>query len=241
METVLHALAACRDLLGGGIVALPASLFLFGVLASPLHCGGMCGPFVLGQVAADARATAGAGEWRRLAGAALLPYHAGRLVTYAGLGALAGALAQPLDRWAEGALASAALLFLGAILMLAQALGLALPGASAGAGPLARLARPFATARTSGHRLALGLLLGFLPCGLVYAALAVAAGSGSATGGAVVMAAFGAGTVPALVAVGWGGALLGRRWRDGARRIAAPLIAANALIVLALAAARLTS
>ena len=51
----------------------------------------MCGPFVLGQVMADARRpTASYGEWRRLAGASLAPYHLGRLTTYTVLGAVAG-------------------------------------------------------------------------------------------------------------------------------------------------------
>ena len=73
MEFAFHALAACRDGiadLAGTPFGLPASLFLAGLGGSALHCVGMCGPFVLGQVTADTEGIgrgAGYGEWRRLA------------------------------------------------------------------------------------------------------------------------------------------------------------------------------
>ena len=51
-------------------------------------------------------------------------------------------------------------------------------------------------------RVALGAIWGWLPCGLVYAALAGAAVVGSAAGGALYMLCFGLGTLPAVVATG---------------------------------------
>jgi sulfite exporter TauE/SafE len=56
--------------------------------------------------------------------------------------------------------------------------------------------------RSPGAKLALGVAMGFLPCGLLYAALLKAMASGSAAGGALSMAAFGAGTAGALLAIG---------------------------------------
>ena len=53
------------------------------------------------------------------------------------------------------------------------------------------------------------------------------------------MAAFAAGTMPALVAVAWGGVLLRRRWQGVARWTAVPLLVFNATLMLALAGARL--
>jgi len=96
MEFVFQAIAACRDGLAHVVeppAGLALSLFLAGLGGSAIHCVGMCGPFVLGQVMADAAhvGPGGYGEWRRLAGAALAPYHLGRLTTYTGLGTLAGA------------------------------------------------------------------------------------------------------------------------------------------------------
>ena len=58
----------------------------------------------------------------------------------------------------------------------------------------------------------LGLSLSALPCGLLYGALVAAASAGSALAGALAMAAFALGTVPALVGVGLLGRFFGRRW-----------------------------
>jgi len=103
---------------GGGIVL---ALLVAGAAGSPMHCAPMCGGFVLGQVA-DGLARVPATrmcEWHRAATAALVPYHLGRLTTYAGLGAAAA--------WGGGALGRVAwlpgiLLLTGAGLFLAQAL-----------------------------------------------------------------------------------------------------------------------
>ena len=96
------------------------------------------------------------------------------------------------------------------------------------AGPLGRLARfPM-----SG--LPLGLALGFLPCGMVYAALAAAASAGPLLGGAA-MLGFGIGTVPALVAVAVLGTAAARRWQQATRAAAPWLLAANGVMLLALA------
>ena len=85
----------------------------------------------------------------------------------------------------------------------------------------------------------LGLLLSALPCGLLYAALAAAAGAGSALAGGLAMFAFVLGTVPALVAVGWGGLIMRRHLRTVAKWVSPPLLAGNALVMLALASQRL--
>ncbi len=49
-----------------------------------------------------------------------------------------------------------------------------------------------------------GFIWGWLPCGLVYTALTWAVVSGSSLNGALIMASFGLGTLPAMVAVGFG-------------------------------------
>jgi sulfite exporter TauE/SafE len=243
MEFVFQAIAACRDGLAH-VAEFPAglslSLFFAGLSGSTVHCVGMCGPFVLGQVMADAAhvGPGGYGEWRRLAGAALAPYHLGRLTTYTGLGAVAGAATALFASTAAFAWLSGVLLIAGAALMLAQAFGLALGAAAPQAGLIQRLAAPLTASDHPAARYALGVVLGFLPCGLIYGALGAAAGTGSMLQGALGMAAFSLGTLPALIAVGWGGVLLRRRWRGMARWIAAPLLVITALLMLALASQR---
>jgi sulfite exporter TauE/SafE len=243
MDGILHALASCRDGLaqfGAAPAGLAVSLFLAGLAGSTVHCVGMCGPFVLGQVAADAAApTAGYGEWRRLAGASLVPYHLGRLTTYTGLGALAGAATAVFAASRSFGWIAAALLVVGAAFMLLQAIGLAASVGSPLGSLLSRLAAPLLSSRQTWARYALGVVLGFLPCGLIYGALGAAAGTGSPALGATVMAAFALGTVPALIAVGWGGVLLRRRLQEVGRWVFAPLLVANAVLMLVLAGERL--
>jgi sulfite exporter TauE/SafE len=245
MDFALHAFAACRDGLAGVVMApaaLPASLFLAGLGGSALHCAGMCGPFVLGQVMADAQGigrSASYGEWRRLAGAALGPYHLGRLTTYVALGGVAGAAMSIIPAGESLGWLSASMLVLGAGLMLTQAAGLAFGTAAPQAPFVRRLAAPFTASRRPSARFALGLALGLLPCGLIYAALSAAAGTGSALQGALAMASFGLGTTPALIAVGWGGLMLRRRLGSTVRWVAAPLLLITSMLMLALAAQRL--
>ncbi len=72
---------------------------------------------------------------------------------------------------------------------------------------------------------ALGLLWGFLPCGLVYSALALSAASGSALAGGATMLAFGLGTLPAMLAVTLAGTAFTRRFSSlWTRRLAGLLM-----------------
>ena len=215
--------------------SLLASLFLAGLVGSTTHCVGMCGPFVLGQTVARLEAVPASelSEFRRLSGGALLPYHFGRATTYALLGALTAAFAGGLAALAQVRWLSAALLAVAALSFIAYAVrGLPLLRSAAGGGWWARQVAPLARplfARPIGWRgYLLGLVLGFIPCGLLYGALAAAAASGDAVAGAAAMLAFTAGTFPALLAVGLAGHVVGSRWRRIALRLAPTLMLLNA-------------
>lgn len=220
------------------IFSLAVPLFLAGLFGGVSHCVGMCGPFVLTQVGArlETMSATAFGGWARLRGAALAPYHLGRLTTYSALGAVAGGAGSLLLRATEMRWTLALLLLLGATLLAVQALGwhraVNLGGFEE---VLARVSRPLTSDPRGWRGYGLGVVLGFLPCGLIYGALAAAAGSGSAVTGATGMASFVLGTVPGLVALGWGGALLGARRREWLRRLARPLLLINALVLAALA------
>lgn len=243
MDLITELTALCRQGLNQFAwlpASLPISLFLAGLAGSLVHCVGMCGPFVLSQVIADTGPAGGRyGEWQRLTGAALTPYHLGRLTTYIALGAFVGAATAVFASTTGFARLSAVMLVLAAILMVLQAFGLALGAASPWSGLVSRLAGPLMLSSQPADRYALGLVLGFLPCGLLYGALAAAAGTGSAPDGALAMAAFGLGTLPALVGVGWLGLILRRRLQALTRWIAAPLLVANAAVLMMLASQRL--
>jgi len=236
MDAMMAALAMLcgPDQAARGVWLVPA-LLLAGLSGSVVHCTAMCGPFVLGQ-AADRMARLPAGrlcEAARLRSGLLLPYHAGRIATYAALGAAAGLLGSAR----MPAALPAVLMTLAGLAFLGLAVGRAQPRLLAGVMPalaggpaFSSLAGPIA--RFGG--LPLGLALGFLPCGMVYAALAASAAAGPLLGAAA-MLAFGLGTVPALMAVGVLGHAAARRWQ-GATRAAAPwLLGANGALLLALA------
>lgn len=230
-----QALAHCGQVLQaeGGVLG---ALFLAGLLGSVSHCVGMCGPFVLAQTGARLERVPAAGmtEWHRLAGAAAAPYHLGRATTYAALGALGGGLAgglatlPALRQLAASLLALAAGMFLLGALRQAGLLSGRGTGDGAAPGWIGRALGPLFAAPVGWRGFALGLGLGFLPCGLLYGALAAAASTGSALAGALGMAGFALGTVPALVATGLLGHLATRRFRAMAGVVVPGLMIVNA-------------
>lgn len=224
----------------GGVPALMGALFLAGLAGGVTHCAGKCAPFVLAQAAATADRAASGGALRRLAGAALMPYHAGRMLGYATLGALAGGAAGVVTQVSGVRFLLAALLAVAAVLMLGQAsarLAAWLPRVPAPrlAPSLERRLGRLLAAPTGWRGVGLGLMLSALPCGLLYGALAAAAAAGSALGGALGMASFVLGTVPALVGVALLGRLFGRRGGGALRVAGAVLFAVNGAVLAAMA------
>ena len=154
---------------------------LTGLVGSP-HCVGMCGGFAM------ACAT---GRDRGLA------WHVGRLSTYAFLGAIAGAFGAviPGPAWVAAAVSAALMVWFALVLGgVVREPPLRVPGVQ-------RLATRAAAESGTPWRFVFGVSTGFLPCGLVYAALAIPVASGSSLIGAACMVGFGLGTVPALAAV----------------------------------------
>jgi len=182
--------------------------FVAGVAGS-LHCLGMCGGFVclLGRDARGRTATL-----RRH-----LIYNVGRVTSYCFVGALVGELGMLLMGagtsgssivFAQRALAVGS----GALMVFFGLQFFGLFGAPRG--PVSTTAVQFVSGlrgllRAPGDAapLAAGVLNGFLPCPLVYAFAAQAAGCGSPTRGMLTMVAFGLGTFPMMLAVGAMGAL----------------------------------
>ncbi|MBM3570478.1 MAG: sulfite exporter TauE/SafE family protein [Alphaproteobacteria bacterium] len=221
-------LATCRTAIagvGGEASAVALVLGLAGLTGGFSHCALMCGPFVLAQVP---RAALGP-TLRRLGAATLWPYHLGRGTTYVALAALAAALVDLpwLRQAAPWLLAAAGAAFL---LRAGESLGWHGLGVDIGGSGLARLAGVVA-----GNRFLFGLVLGLLPCGLVYGALLAAAGLGSPTEAALAMAAFVLGTVPGLVLVGYAGIALERRYPRAARTAQTGLWAISGVALLAIA------
>jgi sulfite exporter TauE/SafE len=200
------------------MTALLAAVFLASLIGS-LHCAGMCGPFVAFATLhpKGARPKPGGSVTLQVA------YHGGRLAAYAALGAIAGQLGATLNLSAAwlgvsraAALAAGVLLLGFGIARILLLLGVRIPGlpgialvhraVSAGQAAAARLT-PLRRA------LSVGVLTALLPCGWLYAFVAVAAGTGQSLLGAAVLLVFWCGTVPILAGIGAGlGSIL---WRTG--------------------------
>jgi uncharacterized protein len=190
-------------------------MFMLGLLGTA-HCVGMCGPLIFAFPGRTGRL--GSQVW----------YHLGRVATYVAVGAILGGLGALLgqltgvDTMSDVAALQIWLRFFAAALL--GALGLIrlewlrephwfdrlnperIPG----------FKRALAGASDSRDRasfFALGLLMGFLPCGLSYGAFAQALGSNSALAGALLVLAFAVGTVPGLLLLGTGLSAFVRRYR----------------------------
>lgn len=205
---------------------LVVSALLMGVLGSA-HCVVMCGG-VVGMTCTAIPLQQRGRPASQLP--LLLAYNAGRIASYAAAGAAAGALGATIASFGLVEASQLGLRLAAGALMIAVGFHVAGPGRAlrwierAGA-PLWRRVAPLAKrlvpVTTPLRAMGLGLLWGWLPCGLVYAALGGAVTSGSAAGGAATMAAFGLGTLPMLLAMGSAAALVARVARTGWVRLAA--------------------
>ncbi len=179
-----------------------------GLLGGFGHCVGMCSPFVLFV----SRRYVPAGGGRRAVVAAQGWYTGGRVVTYAVLGAVAGALGGVVEL-AGGLLGvqRVASIVAGAALVVWAVVALSdlAPRLESGGAVFSRVAG-LLKGRVPGHPFVTGLFLGLLPCGLLYSALIAAVARGGALEGAAALMVFGLGTAPALLGLSVADELLAR-------------------------------
>lgn len=210
--------------------AVVVAAFTAGLMGG-LHCAAMCGGVAC--LLTRQQGTKGA-RWDFVAG-----YNIGRVASYMAAGVLAGAAGQA-GLLLRGSLPVQQVLMMAAGLTLCL-MALYLAGISPwmrtleGAGavlwrqvePLTRRVLPVSSVPRA---LGLGALWGWLPCGMVYAALLLAVSTGSAWNGAVVMLAFGLGTLPNMLLIsGFAGRLRQASKQRVVRLVAAVLLAAVGL------------
>lgn len=213
-----------------GLVLLAA--FASGLLGS-VHCAAMCG-----GIATSLSTGQRDGLWM-----AALP-NFGRVLGYALAGAIVGGLGGGLLGIARIPELGMAMRAMVGIVLVVAGLRLLdvrgrLPNFGGGAGtrlwhwlaPLRARAWP---ADTVGKRLALGMVWGWMPCGLSTTLLAAAWLQASPVHGALTMAAFGIGTLPMMIPLTWAGARVGHRLQRGGLRVAAgALVICAGLLTLA--------
>ena len=187
-----------------------AAAFLVGLLGG-VHCAGMCGGIV-GAFSLNSRVSALPQQ---------LGFNAGRIFSYMVAGTAAGMLGG-FSLLVNRVLPVQTALYLAANLLLVL-LGAHLAGwtsallrVEAAGAFMWRALQPVGLklmpAEGPARTLAMGMLWGWVPCGMVYSVLGFALASGSAPGGALVMLAFGLGTLPNLLAAGLAARRIGT-WR----------------------------
>jgi sulfite exporter TauE/SafE len=202
---------------------------IFGAAGS-LHCVGMCGPLVL-TIGRGLRRPSRAAQVRHA-----LAYHSGRVLTYVALGSMAGLVGETLSTWGLGR----ALAITAGLLLLLAALGSVVPrqlrGWSAPPAAFATHACVLAGRWSRLHPVAgpalAGAANGLLPCGLVYSALLTAAAMGTTASAVALMAGFGLGTIPALVALTMAATSPAFGIRTRLRRLTPVLLALTAAMLL---------
>ncbi len=213
---------------------LPLSMFFAGLVGGLGHCSFMCGPFVLSQT----------DSLTRMRDSLLIPYHAGRITTYALMAAfLSGVLNIAFLFLPIRGFVIAPMLILAGIIFLISAFPVAariFPWAAR-----IKVGVPYrilsgAVTKISGRKSALkqyslGLLLGFMPCGLVLSALLAASTAPSSFQAGLAMAAFGAGTMPALIATALGGRALQAKYPRAMKRVTQGMMVWSGLWLFALA------
>lgn len=211
--TALVSVAALTDGAGYGAV------FLIGLL-SGVHCIGMCGGIMLTQCGAPSQG------WR--AGGAAL-YNLGRVMSYAAMGALFGALGSAISY--DRAFRSMLFTMCGLLVVL---IGLRMWGVpllrriSAALHPAVSLPSSARGARA----LMVGLLTGLMPCGAMSAVWLMSAAAGSLARGAAYMLAFALGTVPAMLLFGSLGALIPKKYNKYIFKVSTVLIIALGLALM---------
>lgn len=193
---------ALPALLGGALIA--------GAL-SGAHCATMCGGIagaLQGQAPVTLHRSRRAALWHGLATA--LPHNIGRIASYTLIGLIAGAAGSGWIQFQDSAWLRQALFGVANVLLIALGLSLMFRRQLANAaerigGHVWQRIRPPAARlmanATPTKRLLLGFLWGAMPCALIYAMLLSALASGSAAHGAMLMLAFGLGTLPNLLAI----------------------------------------
>jgi len=217
------------------VSALVAAVFVASLLGS-LHCAGMCGAFLAFAVGIDAPVDAKARAGLHAA------YHLGRLVTYCGLGAAAGAAGAAFDgvgtlmgvqRVAVMVAGSSMVVF--GVLAVLRLNGVRLPRAPVPrfmGSALQRVFRAVSGRPPLARALVTGLATTLLPCGWLWAFVITSAGTGSSAAGALTMAVFWLGTLPVMVALGVGlQRVVGRIGGLGKR---VPVMTALAVVVVGL-------
>lgn len=196
--------------------------------AGSLHCVGMCGPLSL------ALPTGQMSAFRKFF--SLFLYQLGRTLTYSAIGLLFGLAGRRMylagfQQWFSIVLGIVVLIM--AALYFLQKHSLHFSFVNRLYTPVQNLiGRLLRTAKGPAGFMALGMANGLLPCGMVYIALATTLSFSTVPESTIFMAAFGAGTIPAMMGVAYAGRVLSIQWRSNLRKAVPVFITLMGLVLI---------
>ncbi len=204
-------------------LTLILSLISLGFFGGFSHCIGMCGPFVLTQVSNRLQKTSLSdySEFNRLKNLALLPYHFGRITTYSFIGFCCSFFCKNIQNFLGVKILSASFLAVAALVFLQLFFDKKISNKPA---LLSKIKLPFKSPKLESAAdffskkifylfqdpqglkgYFLGLILGFIPCGLLYSAFVICAAITNPVWAAIGMFFFGIATFPSLFVTAIGG------------------------------------
>lgn len=207
---------------------LPFGLFTMGLVSGFTHCIGMCGPFIISQ----------SGHLSKTRDAMLIPYHAGRIVTYVILAVILASLVNVIAFFSPiRILVIVPLLSFAGILFIVNAfpkLQIMFPWANKlsliiGQNHIRKLFSK------SNNRFLMGMTLGLMPCGMVMGAIMASSAAPTYMSTAISMAAFGLGTIPALIVTAIGGQKLQQKFPNKMPTVRAGFMVWSGLWLFAMA------
>jgi|CXWL01.1.fsa_nt_gi sulfite exporter TauE/SafE len=210
-------LAHCAQIFSqhGGIFTI---FFLGGLTGGFTHCLAMCGSYVACERMCASKIC---GTKQTIRSATGLNYHLGRMTTYGFLGFFVALLSKQIVTLPFWSLLSASILAIAGIMFLVSSL------------PDCKHSIFKSVGKLTYFR---GVLLGFMPCGLLYAALMMAATLADPMSGMIAMWIFTLGTVPALLIASFGAGLLSMKWQRSMQNIGRAVMMFNGVSLLVMAA-----
>ncbi len=213
------------------------AMFTAGLVGGFSHCTGMCSPFSIGFATKNYQKIEPKklNEWNRAKASLVLPYHLGRITTYAFLGAVSAYIASMVSHTDWFSYARMAMIILAGLFFIFAALNstalnkfIKVPYSTKF---FTKLSKPLFGKSDFLSTYTMGILLGFIPCGLVYGALMVAASTANPMFAALSVAAFGFGTIIPLFATTYGAGFFIRRFRNHFRKIAPAMMCVNSVLI----------
>lgn len=231
-------------------ITIIISLFTLGLFGGFSHCAFMCGPFVLTQVGNRLSniKIEKVNNFSKLSGIALLPYHLGRITTYCVIGILSSTLVTNLKNITGFKIISGVLLIIAALIFFSSTLvKIKLPFKI----KLIKIFPSFAISwvrkrlknllnflflnPTGFKNYLLGIILGFIPCGLVYGAIVAVASLNNSLAVLLAMLVFGIATIPALFITACGGYWFFDKIKSNLKVITKIILSINILTLLIMA------